>query len=293
MPTGSLSFRCWKSAPPRPTPWAGLAAAARAAGVSGTMAAMPVEPPPTLVGLPGLHRPARGLGRRRRLRRPSVPTWHPGRCWRRTGGAPSRCPRGPASRSVVVAARPGRASARPAAGLALPGEVVPPDGGAGGHGVRRGGRARAPTRRATAGGSTTGSRRRTASCTGWAGRTRSRAWRRRRARRWAVRRRDRRAVRGRVDVPPGHRCVEGGARRAGGAALRRAPRPAAARRAVADAAPGVARGGRAAAGRTTPGCSRTPSRSRCRRGGSESLTLAWRLDPRWRYRQVVDRRAAS
>ena len=91
----------------------------------------------------------------------------------------------------------------------------------------------------------------------------------RRAGRRAVRRRDRRAVRRRVDVPPGDRRVEGGAGRPGGAALRRVRATAAARRAVADRAPGARSGWSRCRGPTTPARSGPPSRSRCRRGAGD------------------------
>ena len=71
----------------------------------------------------------------------------------------------------------------------------------------------APTRRATGGWIDDADRARpTPGCTGSAGRTRSRPGRTASCRR-AVRRRDRRALRGRVDVPPRARRLEGGAGR--------------------------------------------------------------------------------
>ncbi len=86
-------------------------------------------------------------------------------------------------------------------------------------------------------------------------------WRDETARRRTLRSRDRRALRGRVEVPPRARRVEGRARGARRPHARRWRHPA--RRAVDDAAPRVARRGRRAARRVPPAGSklRSPGRS--------------------------------
>ena len=88
---------------------------------------------------------------------------------------------------------------------------------------------------------------------------------RRPARRRALRRQRRRAVRRRVDVPPRARRLEGRAAGPGRPARRRARRPPGARRAVADAAPGLARGRTPSAGGVPRVARGVPCASRCRR----------------------------
>ena len=204
----------------------------------------------------------------------SAPTSSRGRCWRPTGAGCSRCRRrSPATRW--------RGSARYGAG------VLPLDG-------LRGLPVAAPVGPATSrSGSTRRARRSIDACadprrpSGWIdgdiraaylapARARlgalGRGLARRPARRRAVRRGDRRAVRRRVDVPPRPRRLEGRAGRAGRAAARRARRRPAARHAVADAAPGLARAWSRCPGRRTCAlpagvrCQSLPSRVRMTRG---------------------------
>ncbi|CAA9322835.1 MAG: Leucyl/phenylalanyl-tRNA--protein transferase, partial [uncultured Nocardioidaceae bacterium] len=208
------------------------------------------------VALPGLHpaRPGRRLHRR------------PGRARRRPGSGDP--PVGLPVRSLpdagrwlrhelVVTSGPGRAAPRRDVRVALAREVVPPDGAAGRHVLRgRGRRLRRPgTRRGL-------DRRRhrrgvhpspPAGLGALGGDVAARG-----ARGRAVRGRHRRAVRRRVDVPPGHRRLEGGAGGAGRPALRRVRRGPAARRSVAHPAPRLAGGGGGAESRLRPSPPRRP-----------------------------------